>query len=142
MRTGLKIAAIAFALSGITVGVWRGLGDQRAIGRADRNIQDPLSPRAPVPPLGIPAGDIAFTEPELASARVNDGALATIRFVPKAAAGDITEFLAANSLRMVDGPKVGGMYTIRLPEAGRTKGDLIKRLQIETAIVDFIAAVQ
>jgi hypothetical protein len=142
MRTGLKVAVIAFALSGISIGVWRGVADQRAIDAADCNIQDPLSPCAPVPPLGIPAGDLVFTEPELASARVADGALASIRFAPKAEAGDITEFLAANSLRMVDGPKVGGMYTIRLPEAGKTKGDLIKRLQVETAIVDFIAAVQ
>src|SRR3981081_3437781 len=116
MRTGLKVAAIACALSGISVGVWRGLADQNAeIDRADCNIQDPLSPCAPEPPLGIPAGDLVFAEPELASARVNDGSLAIIRFAPTAAAGDITEFLAANSITMVDGPKVGGMYTVRLP---------------------------
>jgi hypothetical protein len=125
------------------VGVWRGLADQgSATEQADCNSQDPLAACAPVPPLGIPAGDLVLAEPELASARVGDGALAIIRFVPQATAADITEFLAANSMTMADGPMTGGMYTVRLPESGRTKSDLIKRLQIETAIIDFIASVQ
>jgi hypothetical protein len=142
MRTGLKMAAVACALCGVFVGVWRGLAEQKsAIDRADC-IRDPLSACAPEPPLGIPVGDLVYAEPELASAPVNDGTLAIIRFAPKAQAADITEFLAANSLRVVDGPKVGGMYTIRLPEAGKTRGDLIRRLQLETAIVDFIATVE
>jgi hypothetical protein len=34
------------------------------------------------------------------------------------------------------------MYTVRLPETGQKKNDLIKRIAVETAIVDFIAAVQ
>jgi hypothetical protein len=143
MHTRIKVAVIACALSGIFVGVWRELADQRtAVDAADCNVRDALSNCAIVPPLGIPAGDLVFAEPELASAPANDGALAIIRFVPKAEAGDITEFLAANSITMVDGPKLGGMYTVRLPEAGKTKSDLIKRIQVETAIVDFIASVQ
>jgi hypothetical protein len=143
MRTGLKVAAVTFALSGISIGVWRGLADTQSENeRGDCVIPDPLSACAPTPPLGIPAGDLVFAEPELASAQVDDGRLAIIRFAPKATAGDITEFLTANSVTMADGPKIGDMYTVRLPETGRTKGDLIKRLQLETTIVDFIASVQ
>jgi hypothetical protein len=135
------MAAVALALSGISVVTWRGLADQRAA-NADCNFADPLSSCADGPKLGIPARDLTGAEPKLASARVNDGTLAVIRFAPKALAADITEFLDAYSITMVDGPKGGGMYTVRLPQAGRTKNDLIKRLQIETAIVDFIAGVQ
>jgi hypothetical protein len=141
MHTRLKIAAVALALSGILVVAWRGLADQRAF-NADCNFADPLSSCADGPKLGIPAGDLVVTEPELASARVNDGTLAVIRFAPQAVAADITEFLDAYSITLVDGPKTGGMYTVRLPQTGKTKNDLIKRLQIETAIVDFIAGVQ
>jgi hypothetical protein len=142
MHTRFKIAATALALSGIFVVAWRGLAVQTAaIDNADCNIADPLS-SCDGPKPGIPADDLVVTEPELASARVNDGALAVIRFAPTAIAADITEFLDAYSITMVDGPKSGGMYTVRLPQAGKTKSDLIKRLQIETAIVDFIAGVQ
>jgi hypothetical protein len=142
MHTRFKIAAAAFVLCGIFVVAWRGLADQRAaIDNADCNIADPAS-SCDRPKLSILAGDLVVTEPELASARVDDGALAVIRFAPTAIAADITEFLDAYSITMVDGPKSGGMYTVRLPQAGKTKSDLIRRLQIETAIVDFIASVQ
>jgi hypothetical protein len=142
MHTRFKIAAAALVLCGIFAIAWRGLADQRAtIDSAGCNIADPLS-ACDGPKLGIPAGDLVVTEPELASAPPNDGTLAIIRFAPKAIAADITEFLDAYSITMVDGPKSGGMYTVRLPQAGKTKSDLIKRLQIETAIVDFIASVQ
>jgi hypothetical protein len=43
---------------------------------------------------------------------------------------------------VVDGPKSGEMFTVRLPETGKKKNDLIKRIQLETAIIDFIATVQ
>ena len=140
MHTRFKIAAAALVLCGIFAIAWRGLADQRAtIDSAGCNIADPLSA---CDGPGIPVGDLVVTEPELASAPPNDGTLAIIRFAPKAIAADITEFLDAYSITMVDGPKSGGMYTVRLPQAGKTKSDLIKRLQIETAIVDFIAGVQ
>jgi hypothetical protein len=143
MHSRFKIAAIALALTGVSVGVWRGLVEQRAaVVGADCNSADPLSSCAAEPNFGIPAGDLVVAEPELASAPAHDGALAIIRFAPKAAAADITEFLDANSITMVDGPKSDGMYTVRLPQAGKSKSDLIRRLQIETEIVDFIASVQ
>jgi hypothetical protein len=138
MHTRFKIAAVALALSGIMVVAWRGLTHESA----DCNFADPLSVCVDAPQLGTPAGDLVVTGPDLASTRVKDGTLAVIRFAPQALAADITEFLDAYSITMVDGPKSGGMYTVRLPQTGKTKNDLIKRLQIETAIVDFIAGVQ
>jgi hypothetical protein len=140
MRIRLTVVATALALSGISLGVWRGLAlEGPTIDQRNCNIQAPC---AVGPQIGIPAHDLVITEPELASARPGDDTLARIRFAPKAAAADITEFLVANSISVVDGPKSGEMFTIRLPETGKKKFDLIKRLQLETAIVDFIATVQ
>jgi len=143
MHTRYKIAATAFAASFIFIGVWRGLAVQSpAIVHGDCNPRDPLSECALVPQIGIPAGDLVFAEPELATAGIGDGTLAVIRFAAKAEAADITEFLVANKVTVVDGPKNGGMYTIRLPGAGNTNGDLVKRMQAQSTIVDFIASVQ
>ena len=80
--------------------------------------------------------------PEMASADDSDGTLAAIRFVPKAEAAEITKFLAANKALVIEGPKTGGIYTIRLPETGKAKEDHIKQMQAQTAIVDFIATKQ
>jgi hypothetical protein len=140
MRIRLTLVATALALTGISFGVWRGLAiEGPTIEQPDCNIQAPC---AVGPQFGIPAHDLIVTGPELASARAADGTLARIRFAPQAAAADIAEFLVANSISVVDGPKGSGMYTVRLPETGKKKGDLIKRIAIETAIVDFIATVQ
>ena len=143
MHTRLKVAAIALAVCGISVGLWSALaGRQSALDPIDCNIQAPLPRCTDQQGLRIAANDIVINEPELASAPVNDGTLARIRFAPTAAAGDITEFLIANSISVVDGPKTGDMYTVRLPVIGKKKVDLIKRSAVETAIVDFIATVQ
>ena len=149
MRTRLKLAAIVLALSGVSIGLWSALAyRQSALDPIDCNIQAPLPLCAKEQQAGMAAhgmgmgNSMGISEPELASAPVNDGTLARIRFAPKAAAADITEFLIANSISVVDGPKGGGMYTVRLPETGKKKTDLIKRIAIETAIVEFIATVQ
>ena len=140
MRIRLTVVATALALSGISLVVLRGLAiEGPTIDQPNCSIQAPC---AVGPQIGIPVHDLFVTAPELASARAGDGTLASIRFTPNAAAGDITEFLVANSISVVDGPKGGGMYTIRLPETGQKKNDLIKRIAVETAIVDFIATVQ
>lgn len=136
----IRLTVVALALSGICLGVWRGLAiEGPMIDQPNCSIQAPC---AVEPQLGIPAHDLFMNEPELASARAGDGTLARIRFAPHALASDITEFLVANSISVVDGPKSGEMFTVRLPETGNKKNDLIKRIQLETAIVDFIATVQ
>jgi hypothetical protein len=144
MRTRFKIAVMAVALSGIAIGAWRGLAiESTTIDRADCNIHDPISSCPARPELGIPAGDLLLVgAPELASAGVGDDNLAIIRFVPKAEAADITAFLVANKATLVDGPRMGGLYTVQLRETGKAKLDLIKQMQAQSAIVDFIATVQ
>ncbi|HEY6259691.1 MAG TPA: hypothetical protein VIY51_28270 [Xanthobacteraceae bacterium] len=80
---------------------------------------------------------------DLASAEVNDGTLASIRFAQKAEMSQITAFLIANKASMIDGPTTaGGMYTIRLPETGKAKEDHIKVMAAQTAIIDLIAPKQ
>jgi hypothetical protein len=144
MRTRFRAAAVALVLVGLSIGVWRAFADRgTTAGPIDCNVGAPLPPCAGGPPPSITAHDLLMGgEPELASAKVDDGTLARIRFAPTAAVADITEFLVANSISVVDGPKLGGMYTVRLPETGSKKADLIKRIAVETSIVDFIATVQ
>jgi anti-sigma-K factor RskA len=82
--------------------------------------------------------------PALMSANSNDS-LAVVRFAPAATAADITKFLDAHKAVMVDGPKKGGMFDIRLPANGMSKPDvakLVQQMQAETRIVEFIAAKQ
>ncbi len=144
MRTRYKIAVTAFSLSCITIGVWRGLAvHSTTIVQADCNTSDLFFPCAAKPESGDPAGDLLLVGgPELASAAVGDDNLAIIRFVPKAEAADITEFLVANKATLVDGPRMGGLYTVQLRESGKAEDDLIKRMQAQSTIVDFIAKVQ
>jgi anti-sigma-K factor RskA len=80
----------------------------------------------------------------LASHETGDS-LAIVRFTPQATAADITKFLDAHKAVMVDGPKKGGMFTMRLPASGMSKPDvakLVQQMQTETKIVEFIAAKQ
>jgi hypothetical protein len=144
MRIRYKIAAIAFSLSFITIGVWRGLAVQGAsVDPADCNVDDLLFPCATRPELGIPSGDLLVVAgPELASAEVNNDNLAIIRFTSTAEASAITEFLVFNKASLIDGPRIGGLYTLQLHDTGKAKFDHIKRMQTQSAIVDFIAAVQ
>ncbi len=72
------------------------------------------------------------------------GAHALIRFTPQASAADITGFLASHKISIVDGPRAGGIYQVRLgdgslPQAERDK--LIKTLQADK-VVSFIAKTQ
>jgi hypothetical protein len=144
VRIRYKIAVLAFSLSGIAIAVWGGPGVQSTtVDQADCNTHDPLSGCAAKPELGIPAGDVLLVgEPELASATAGDDDLAIIRFAPKAEAADITAFLVANKATLVDGPRMGGLYTLQLHETGKAKLELIKQMQAQSAIVDFIATVQ
>jgi anti-sigma-K factor RskA len=87
---------------------------------------------------GSPSG------PRLASAP-NEGSYAVVRFAPQATANDITNFLGAYKAKLVDGPlNMGGpVYRVRLSETKLPKGEvgnIVKQMQSESKIVDFIAA--
>jgi len=82
--------------------------------------------------------------PELASVP-NEGSYVLVRFAPQATANDITNFLGAYKAKVVDGPLNMGspLYVIRLSETKLPKeevGKIIRQMQLESTIVDFIAA--
>lgn len=142
MNTRYKITAlIGWSVLCVTLGFWRGTAIQGpGAAQADCSIHDPSCSSGP--PGGFAAGDVVVTEPELSSAGVADASLAVVRFAPTADAVNITRFLEANRASVIEGPKGGGMYTIRLPVSGTAKNDLIRQMQAQSAIVEFIATVQ
>jgi hypothetical protein len=142
MHTRYKVAALTVALLFGSVALWSGLAVKAPpADRIDCDTRDPVSSCAAQPQPGIPAGDVVM-QVDLASAGVADTSLAVVRFASKVQTADIARFLADNQATMVEGPNVGGMYKIRLSVTGEAKSDLIKRMQAQSAIVDFIAAVQ
>jgi hypothetical protein len=138
------ISVVALSVVGAAVGFWHESAVQSPVTeQADCNPHDPLSSCALEPQNGYPSGELVVVEgPELSSAGVTDGSLAVIRFAPKADAVDIGKFLDVNKASVIEGPKNGGIYTIRLPVTGKEKNDLIKQMQAQSAIVEFIATVQ
>jgi hypothetical protein len=72
----------------------------------------------------------------------NEGSFAMVRFTPQATAADITNFLGAHKAALVDGPRPGSLYRIRLADSKLPDdevGRIIKRMQEESKIVGFIA---
>ena len=70
------------------------------------------------------------------------GSYALIGFTAQASAADVTKFLEAHRAAIVDGPKPGGLYRIRVAQAALPKSDLaaiVKQMQDETKIVRFVA---
>lgn len=70
------------------------------------------------------------------------GAYALIRFAPEANAAQISQFLEANKVAIVDGPKAGGLYRIRLAATKLPADELarvVTRLGQDTSVVGFVA---
>jgi hypothetical protein len=66
-----------------------------------------------------------------------------VRFAPQATAAEITNFLGAYKVMVVDGPKAAGMYTIRLSETKLPESEvtrIIHEMQSESKIVNLVAA--
>jgi hypothetical protein len=75
----------------------------------------------------------------------SDGSFAMVRFAAQATAADITNFLGAHKASMVEGPKPGGLYKVKLADsklAADEVGKIVKQMQEESKIVSFIAVVQ
>ena len=71
-----------------------------------------------------------------------DKTYAMVRFAPTASAADITKFLETYKASVVEGPKLGGMYELRVAETKLPKDQaaaLVKKMQAEGKIVSFIA---
>ena len=73
------------------------------------------------------------------------GSFALIGFNPQATAADVTKFLEMNQLLVVDGPRTGGLYRVRISPVAVPKdevGEITARLAREGGVVRFIAAQQ
>jgi hypothetical protein len=73
------------------------------------------------------------------------GSYALIGFAPQASAADVTKFLDAYKATVVEGPKPGGLYRIRLSMTALPKADLariVKQMQDDSKIVRFVAATE
>src|SRR5262249_46388985 len=73
------------------------------------------------------------------------GSYALIGFTPQASAADVTKFLETHKAAIVDGPKPGGLYRIRVSAAALPKNDLaaiVKQMQDESKIVRFVTATE
>jgi hypothetical protein len=80
--------------------------------------------------------EVASTKTEQAGA----GAFLMIRFVAQASASDITHFLDAHKATLVDGPKAGGLFRVRLPASSPAEfSKTIKQIEDESKIVSFVA---
>ncbi len=81
----------------------------------------------------------------VANASGKEGSFARVRFAPQATAIDITNFLGAYKVKVVDGPlSTGGpgMYRIQLSETKLTPADrakIVRDMQAESKIVSLVA---
>ena len=70
------------------------------------------------------------------------GSYAILSFNPEASTQEVTNFLAANKLAIVDGPRAGGLYRVRIAATALPKdqlAELLERLKAQGAIVRFAA---
>jgi len=76
----------------------------------------------------------------LAAGAHEDGAAALIAFADAARAADIAQFLAGFEATIVDGPKPGGVYKIKLRKLGKSQPDdtLLSKLSERRDIVRMV----
>jgi hypothetical protein len=87
---------------------------------------------------GAPNYDVANKPEALAS-----GAFALVAFQPAAPQSTLSAFLADNGYRIVDGPKAGGMYRIRVADKTLAAADLetvVARLKARADLIAFASA--
>ena len=86
-------------------------------------------------------GGQTYTQASLPGS-ANEGSLATLAFNPDAKAADISRLLVAAHVTLVDGPKPGGLYVVRLGPKDMPAADrdaVIARLAAEKGLVRFVA---
>jgi anti-sigma factor RsiW len=69
------------------------------------------------------------------------GTFVVVRFAPDVTAAEVTNFLESNRVAVVDGPKLGGMYKVRIADGKLPKeevGRVLSRLQGDK-VIGFIA---
>jgi len=87
------------------------------------------------------SGGQTYTQASVGGA-VGEGSFATLSFAPDAKAADISRLLEATHATLVDGPKPGGLYIVRIGAKDMSKADrdgVIARLDAEKGLVRFVA---
>ena len=70
------------------------------------------------------------------------GSYVLVGFVPQASAADVTKFLETYKASLVEGPRAGGLYRIRIGQGGLSRdqlADIVGRMQQESAVIRFAA---
>ena len=70
------------------------------------------------------------------------GSYALVRFAPQASMADVNQFLDSRNAAIVDGPKPGGLYRVRVAQGSLSRqelGRLVKELEAAKTIVSFAA---
>ena len=78
----------------------------------------------------------------LASKSDPTGSFALVAFRPQATAAEVTKFLEANRLAVVDGPRANGLYRVRLSVPRDQVAQIAAQLAKESGTVAFIAPEQ
>jgi hypothetical protein len=98
------------------------------------------------PPVRAAASASDMPSYETASAPITRGleidSYALVRFAPQASIGDINKFLDDHDAAIVDGPKAGGVYRVRVAHGSLSRQQLartVKELEADKSIVSFAA---
>ena len=98
------------------------------------------------PPVQAAASATAMPTFETASAPITRGleinSYALVRFAPQASIADINKFLDDHDAAIVDGPKAGGVYRVRVAHGSLSRQQLaraVKELEANKSIVSFAA---
>ncbi len=85
----------------------------------------------------------ASYEPAPVTRGMSIGSYALVQFAPQASMADVNKFLDSRHAAIVDGPKPGGLYRVRVAEGSVSReelGRLIKEMEAAKSIVTFAVA--
>ena len=84
----------------------------------------------------------SYRTASIEQAAATPGAYVLVGFVPQASAADVTKLLETYKASIVDGPRAGDLYRIRIGEAGLSRDEVAKivdQIQQERAVIRFAA---
>lgn len=90
---------------------------------------------------GGPGGYQTASYPQQQEA-TQEGSYALVAFAPQATSTQITKFLETYKIALVDGPRAGGLYKVRVAVTGLPKEELarvVRQMQSDTTVVRFAA---
>jgi hypothetical protein len=82
------------------------------------------------------------TQTETLTRGFSQGSFVLVRFAPTATAAEIAKYLETNKLGVVDGPRAGGLYKIKVAPTSLAReeiGRIAKRIQDDSKVVSFAA---